>query len=460
MIVIPYYIGKKKGVKKAGIIIDAKNSLDAIKQDKERVEGERNELLSNKERLRVAVENLKKEEQEVLELKANSDKISKDLENKQKILSDTDRAIADKTEHLNKILAKDDLYSRIDELVEYGHFEMPSYLYEVSQSFLEALKIVRNKQKQMISDKNAITYSTNNIISNFTNLNKQILTNASKLMMRTFNIECDYLMEKTTPSNFSKTLERIWKLASELEKLSPTLEIVFSDEYLELKLQECELMYQYKLKKQEEKEEQILLKEQMNEERKANAEYQKAIDDAKKEEEIYERLLNKAKMELEYATSEEKELKEKQIAELEARLKDAEANSQRAVSMAQQTRRGYIYVISNIGSFGKDVYKIGMTRRLEPMDRINELGDASVPFKFDVHAIIYCEDAPNVEYQLHKYFTKSRLNAVNFRKEFFRVSLDEIKKALDETIKAEYEFKTTILAEEYYESLRLQNKES
>ena len=133
--------------------------------------------------------------------------------------------------------------------------------------------------------------------------------------------------EKTTPSNFSKTLERITKLASELEKLSPTLEIVFSDSYIDLKLQECELVYQYKLKKQEEKEEQALLKEQMNEERKANAEYQKVIDDIKKEKKIYERLLTKTKMELEYATSEEKELKEKQIAELQAKLKEAEENS-------------------------------------------------------------------------------------------------------------------------------------
>lgn len=462
---IGYYIGSKKGYKKAGILKAEKDDLDKIKIEKEKVENARftlsntnNELVAINDELKKSIDILKNEEKDIFELKENFQEVSKELIEKEYKLSDLNETIASKSAQLDQTMQKIDLYSRIDDFVEYGHFETPKYLYEVSQSFLEALKIIRNKQKQIISDKNAIVYSQDNIIANFTTLNKQILNNSAKLMMRTFNIECDYLIEKTTPSNFSKTLERITKLASELEKLSPTLEIVFSDSYVDLKLQECELVYQYKLKKQEEKEEQILLKEQMNEERKANAEYQKAIDDAKKEEEIYEKLLNKVKMELEYATSEERELKEKQIAELQAKLKEAEENSQRAISLAQQTRRGYIYVISNIGSFGKDVYKIGMTRRLEPMDRINELGDASVPFKFDVHAIIYCEDAPNIEYQLHKYFTNSRLNAVNFRKEFFKISLDDIKKALDEIIKTDYEFKTTILAEEYYESLRLQKR--
>ena len=462
---IGYYIGSKKGYKKAGILKAEKDSLDKIKIEKEKVENARftlsntnNKLVAINDELKKSIDNLKNEEKDIFELKENFQEVSKELIEKEYKLSDLNETIVSKSAQLDQTMQKLDLYSRIDSFVEYGHFEMPQYLYEVSQSFLEALKIVRNKQRQMISDKNAIVYPQDNIITNFTTLNKQILNNSAKLMMRTFNIECDYLIEKTTPSNFSKTLERITKLASELEKLSPTLEIVFSDSYVDLKLQECELVYQYKLKKQEEKEEQVLLKEQMNEERKANAEYQKAIDDAKKEEEIYEKLLSKVKMELEYATSEERELKEKQIAELQAKLKEAEENSQRAISLAQQTRRGYIYVISNVGSFGKDVYKIGMTRRLEPMDRINEQGDASVPFKFDVHAIIYCEDAPNVEYQLHKYFAHSRLNAVNFRKEFFKISLDDIKRALDEIIKKEYEFKTTILAEEYYESLRLQER--
>lgn len=165
-------------------------------------------------------------------------------------------------------------------------------------------------------------------------------------------------------------------------------------------------------------------------------------------------MLDRAKKELEISA--DKEAARLRIEQLERELAEAIQKSQRAQSMAELTKKGYVYIISNIGSFGEDVYKIGMTRRLEPMDRVKELGDASVPFNFDVHAIISCDDAPALEAFLHKVFNRKRVNAVNLRKEFFKVGIDEIKKVLDEQIGAEnYDFKTTILAEEYFESRRL-----
>ncbi|WP_210403032.1 GIY-YIG nuclease family protein [Thalassospira sp. MCCC 1A01428] len=128
--------------------------------------------------------------------------------------------------------------------------------------------------------------------------------------------------------------------------------------------------------------------------------------------------------------------------------------------MAEQTRKGHVYIISNIGSFGENVYKIGLTRRLDPMDRVKELGDASVPFPFDVHAIIYYDDAPALEAALHREFSHSRVNAVNLRKEFFRVDLDKIRAATNKLTEREAEFRTTIVAEEYYETKRLQEAHS
>ncbi len=113
---------------------------------------------------------------------------------------------------------------------------------------------------------------------------------------------------------------------------------------------------------------------------------------------------------------------------LEKQLKEAQKKGERAVSRAQMTKSGVVYVISNIGSFGHGVYKIGMTRRLEPLDRVRELGDASVPFPFDVHAMILSDNAPELEKKLHKFFNERRLNLVNNRKEFFNVSLEDIKK--------------------------------
>ncbi|MEL6615500.1 MAG: GIY-YIG nuclease family protein, partial [Bacteroidota bacterium] len=147
------------------------------------------------------------------------------------------------------------------------------------------------------------------------------------------------------------------------------------------------------------------------------------------------------------------------IEELERRLAEAHANKERAVSRAQMTRAGHVYVISNVGSFGENVYKIGMTRRLDPMDRVRELGDASVPFRFDVHAIIYSDDAPGLEAELHRQFDTKRVNRVNTRKEFFRVPLDEVARVVQEN-HGEIEFTLAAEAEEYRKTLALLKKSS
>ena len=142
---------------------------------------------------------------------------------------------------------------------------------------------------------------------------------------------------------------------------------------------------------------------------------------------------------------------------MERELKEAQEKKERALSMAQQTKRGHVYIISNIGSFGENVYKIGMTRRLEPIDRIKELGDASVPFQFDVHAMIYAEDAPTLENELHKAFTDRKVNMLNYRKEFFNVTLDEIEAKITET-GLNAEFTRMPEAMEYRETLAILEK--
>ena len=137
------------------------------------------------------------------------------------------------------------------------------------------------------------------------------------------------------------------------------------------------------------------------------------------------------------------------IEELQQRIAEIE-EKKRAISQAMLTKTGHVYIISNVGSFGENVYKIGMTRRLEPMDRVKELGDASVPFPFDVHAMIRTSDAPALENELHKHFDQRRLNLENQRKEFFRVSIDEIRQELDdlkESLGIESELRLTLLAE-------------
>ncbi len=181
-----------------------------------------------------------------------------------------------------------------------------------------------------------------------------------------------------------------------------------------------------------EREEQREIKEQMREEERARREYEKAIKEAAKEEKMLQEALEKARKELEGASAEQKAEFERQLKELEQKLHEAEEKNQRAISMAQQTKQGHVYVISNIGSFGDDVFKIGLTRRLEPTDRVRELSDASVPFEFDIHAMIFSKDAPALESELHNLFRDHQVNLVNPRKEFFRLEIAKIKKVVQE----------------------------
>jgi hypothetical protein len=191
--------------------------------------------------------------------------------------------------------------------------------------------------------------------------------------------------------------------------------------YLESRLSELKWATVVQELRLKEREEQRRIQEQIREEEKVRREVERAIKEAESEEAAIKKAMEKARQEVADATADQQAELQRQLVELSQKLAEAEAKNQRAVSLAQQTRSGNVYVISNIGSFGEDVFKIGMTRRLDPMDRIYELSDASVPFDFDVHAIIQSDDAPKLESDLHKEFDSYRVNKVNFRKEFFRI---------------------------------------
>jgi len=407
-------------------------------------------------------EDLNEKTADLQQLRLRANTIASDMESNKLALLDINNQLEEiksekklEAEELQAIMLKVDVYSRAEELVEYGHYEMPEYLYETSARFAEEIKRLRESQKEMIKNKQAVTYPEDICISGTTSIDTKILKGQVKLMLTAFNIECDKLISKVKPSDFPRVLERIEKLAATLEKSASSLHCGFEIKYVELKYEECRLQYQFTLKKQEELAEQKFIREQMQEEIKAAKEYEKAVAQAEKEERMYRDMLVKARAELLKVSEEDRIIAEQKIANLEAKLEEAEAKEQRAKSMAEQTRKGHVYIISNVGSFGHDIYKIGLTRRLEPMDRVKELGDASVPFTFDVHAMIYVEDAPSLERALHKEFNQSRVNAVNHRKEFFRTDLDSIKDAVERVAGIDADFKMTIAAEEYYESRRI-----
>ncbi|WP_407536855.1 GIY-YIG nuclease family protein (plasmid) [Cetobacterium somerae] len=145
------------------------------------------------------------------------------------------------------------------------------------------------------------------------------------------------------------------------------------------------------------------------------------------------------------------------IEELERQLEEAHKNKEKAISQAQLTKSGHVYIISNIGSFGENVYKIGMTRRLDPLDRVKELGDASVPFPFDVHAMIYSEDAPGLENKIHKEFNNKSTNLVNLRKEFFNITLEEVENFVKENY-GEFKLTKIAVADQYRQTLKMREE--
>lgn len=226
-------------------------------------------------------------------------------------------------------------------------------------------------------------------------------------------------------------------------------------EYLDARLNELKWAEAVRQLKIQERDEQKAIREQLREEEKAKREYEKAIKQAQRDEDLLTKALEKARREYEGASGEERAKYEARLRDLAGKLAEAEEKNKRAISMAQQTKCGHVYVISNIGSFGENVYKIGLTRRLEPMDRVRELGDASVPFSFDVHTLIYSEDAPALETALHKRFAGMQVNKANRRKEFFRVGLQDIRGVVEE-MDPNVKWTMTAEAQQYRETLALE----
>lgn len=227
-----------------------------------------------------------------------------------------------------------------------------------------------------------------------------------------------------------------------------------TDEYLAARLEEVKHACTVTALRDRDREEQRRVREQIREEERAQREFERAKREAERDEAVARKAVEKLEAQLRAASEDQRAAFEEKLREMQGKLAEAEAKGQRALSMAQQTKAGNVYVISNIGSFGENVYKIGMTRRLEPLDRVAELGDASVPFPFDVHGMIYSENAPALERTLHQKFLIKQVNKVNPRKEFFNLSLADVQDAVKQLgITAQW----TVRAEaaQYRESLAI-----
>ncbi len=352
--------------------------------------------------------------------------------------------------YFDKLIKEISLYEEQQDMLSYGLYK-PHFDFDTSEKYQNALIKVRDKEKELIKNGNAalctITWTLDGSVTEGRKQTKHYI----KLMLRAFNGECEGFIADVRWNNIQKMEERVEKAYEAINKLGETHKIYITQNYYQLKLDELRLAFEYEDKKHQEKEEQKRIREQIREEERVQKEIEKTLKDSEEEEATYNKALEQARKELDKATGERLSKQQEKIAQLEKALEETQQRKQRALSMAQQTKAGHVYVISNIGSFGQNIFKIGMTRRLEPMERIHELGDSSVPFGFDVHAIIYSEDAPNLENLLQREFDYKKVNLVNNRKEFFYVTLEEIErivKSYDATI----ELTKIAEAREYKES--------
>lgn len=367
---------------------------------------------------------------------------------RENIISDLNKKISD----LNKeIIVLED-----EKLYQSFSLYTPLFDFAKSEEYKNKLEVIREKQKFLLKKNIAANFSENWTLDGSLTKGKKMVKDNVKQILRSFNNECDNVIDKVKFNNIDSMRNRIIKSFEQLNKLNEINKISIKVDYLNLKLDELALAYEYQLKKQEEKEEQKRIREELREQQKVERELEEARKNTIKDKQHYEKAINELKQRLELTDNlEEKQNLTSKMNLLEVELDNINSKLADIDYRQKNQKAGYVYIISNIGAFGENIYKIGMTRRLEPEERIHELSDASVPFNFDIHAMIFSEDAPALENALHKAFEDKKVNMMNSRKEFFNVTLDEIKNVVKNNFDKSVDFIDIAPAEQYRETQRM-----
>jgi Domain of unknown function (DUF4041)/Meiotically up-regulated gene 113 len=313
------------------------------------------------------------------------------------------------------------------DVMSFGLYK-PHFTFQTSEEHKDALIALRNKMKDVTTSGGAATCPVGWTVNDSKQEGAKMIRQTTKVMLRAFNGECDAAGAHVSYNNIHKMEERVTKAFEAINKLGETMHLSITNVYFRLRLDELRLINEYETKKYQEKEEERDRREKMRDAEKAQREIEQAQEEAEAQEAAYQKLLEKARQEAAAATGSKLEELTKKVSEFSAKLDEARQKKEKAIARAQLTKSGFVYVISNVGAFGDGVFKVGMTRRLEPMDRIMELSGAAVPFPFDLHAMMFSDDAPSLECALHNFLEDRRLNLVNTRKEFFHsVKLPEIR---------------------------------
>ena len=341
------------------------------------------------------------------------------------------------------------------------YFTIPNFTAEEITSLCPSVEMkihsmdVRDLQKEFRANDKRIDEVTEAYRGRYTTKSNQAIYSLMVIALRAElqNILYDLKYQKLDQGidNVKVMTAKYLQIACEgNQSIAPTM-LKFIGEIEYLFITSVKIEYDYYVRKEQARQEQLAIREQMRQE----AEERKALEAERKkveqEEQKFKNQINDVNTKLSTAEGSEADELRKRLLELEAQLSNVTVKKENIVNL-QNGKAGNVYIISNLGSFGENVFKIGMTRRLDPQERVDELGSASVPFGFDVHSFIFSDDAVGLENELHKRLNEKRVNKVNMRKEFFSVSLDELE-ALTREISPTSEFRRTMAAEEYRQSI-------
>ena len=392
-------------------------------------------LWENKEKIQNENEELKEKYSSIIDISEEIHRLMREQTQEEQKINNLRLEYKEKHKIFNDLKEKIEIYTAEEKYIDCGLYE-PIFNFQTSNMYKQKLSANYEAQRQLINDDEAVLCSTEWIVQGSKSNGQKMIKKEKDLMLRTFNAQCDMEINKVRWNNIGLIEKRILKAFADINKTGEFHDIEISDEYLDLKKEELYLKWECQQKIYQEKEEQRKKREIEQEEEQRRIEEEarakKIEEDEIKAKEIEEKIM----LAKEEGKQEAVEEFEKEKINLLNRLEE----NKRILSRWQQGYRdGYVYVISNIGSFGENIYKIGMTTRADDMEtgrtgaekRVYELNNASVPFKFFIHAAIWTENAPELENKLHEHFNKYRVNKINLGKEFFKVSLAEIKTTVD-----------------------------
>lgn len=327
-------------------------------------------------------------------------------------------------------------------LQEVGVYEYRHRL-EDSVEYKQQLDSIRARIKEMSKrDGGAVQATTSWTVNNSAAQGRKMVKEFSKLLLRAYNGEADVLVNKMRPYKLDSAIDQLNKARATISRLGQTMNIAITDAYHHVRLEELRLTADFLAKKEAEKEAEREERERLRDEAKARQQFEAEKARLLKEQAHYLSALERLRA---TGTAEEIAATEEELAEINDAIHGVEERE-------ANIRAGYVYVISNFGSFGDNMVKIGMTRRLDPLDRVRELGDASVPFKYDVHALIFSDDAVSLETRLHQAFQERRVNMVNLRREFFYATPIEVRDVLTQADGSVLEFVEEPEADEWHQS--------